>query len=229
MNISSRHLLSYAEADKLVLLAFIDTLSFRINAISSDTGQPEVAIIQSELASHINTLRSNSQIVANKLNANDWQKNGTEIWNVATRLGRKFWTGSSDTDNKNTALTRVHGLLRAFAFLLLDCAYRSKLKADKHGARHELVRLLRTANKAAKTCLNTLQLELCTAIFERAADLDVELSKLLQEAVTGQDEEQSQRMDEHTNYKRLQLEYCALRVVLVGSPDGKRLYTRSTH
>lgn len=198
--------------DTFISVGFIDTLSSRINAITDNAKQPETAALQAELTSHINTLRSNSRSIANKLNTNDWQNQGTELWNVSTRLGRTFW---EDGSNEVTAASRIHGSLRTFAFLLLDCAYRNKRKEENNETRPNITRHARTANKAAKTCLNTLQLDLCTAIFERAADLDVELSKLLQEAVAGRDEDQSQRTDEHIEYRRLQLDYCALRIVLV--------------
>jgi len=209
-------------------VAFVDTLPFRINSITTNATQSEIAALQSELTSHINTLRTNSQNVANKLNTNEWQKQGIEIWNVSTRLGRTFWEGSSNVDNKVTSEARIYGSVRTFAFFLLDCAYRSRRKEENHETRLDIAKHARIANKAAKTCLNTLQLGLCTAIFERAADLDVELSKLLQEAVAGRDEDQSQRIDEHTKYRRLQLDYCALRIVLVRFRYVKNIYTHSS-
>lgn len=207
------------QANKNDPIAFIDSLPSRISHLGTPTTSVEIATLQLELNSHISTLRSSSQIIACKVNAIDWQKKGTEIWNLSTRISRTICEGKDDDDTIATATTRIYGPLRAFAFLLLDCAYRARRKADspqnRQDLRHDLIRLFRNANKAAKTCLQTVQLDLCTAISERAADLDIELSKKSQDGAVGQDEDQRHSTDDHTEYRRLQMDYCALRIVLV--------------
>lgn len=202
-------------ADKGRASAFIDTLGSRITSSATNVAPAELATLQAELQSHINTLRSNGQILANKVDTSAWRKRGTDIWNLSTRLDRTTWEASNDVAQAATATTRVYGLFRVFAFLLLHCAHRGKRKANNLDHKHELLRLLRIANKTVKACLKTSQLDLCTTVCERAADIDDEISKLLQDTIAGLDEDQPRTTNDTTEYGRLQLEYCALRIALV--------------
>jgi hypothetical protein len=78
------------------------------------------------------------------------------------------------------------------------------------------VKLLRSANRAARTCLDTAQLDLCTAIFEKAADVEKWMEQNTQSLPTapvpnGVDDSN----DNDRIYQRLKLEYYGLRILLV--------------
>ncbi|KAF2154269.1 hypothetical protein K461DRAFT_320422 [Myriangium duriaei CBS 260.36] len=89
-----------------------------------------------------------------------FDQRGTEIWNLATRLGH------GDTGN----VTIVLPLIRAFALSLLKVSFRSTgskgMKQDQAA-----VRILRTSLKSAKTCINSGELDLATDLLQDSADL----------------------------------------------------------
>jgi len=108
------------------------------------------------------------------------------------------------------------GLLKSLAFLLLACGYKPGRDTNKIRDWENGVKLLRSANRAARTCLDTAQLDLCTAIFERAADVEQwmeQTTKSLPRApgVNGVDDTN----DNERIYQRLKLEYFGLRILSV--------------
>ncbi|PNS16870.1 hypothetical protein CAC42_4834 [Sphaceloma murrayae] len=93
------------------------------------------------------------------VNAAEYDKKGTEIWNKATRLDR------DEDSNVNKTLP----LLRSFALALLHTAYQAlpKKPASKPEA---TVRIMRTTLKAGKTCIEAGELALATEALQKAAD-----------------------------------------------------------
>lgn len=93
-------------------------------------------------------------------------------------------------------------LLRAYAFLLLDSAGTHMVKARE---RKPCIRLMRVALKAAKACILGKDLDNATRVLERAATYEDIL-----------DGAGHQSHDGETDVaRRLQLEYFAVRTVLV--------------
>lgn len=74
----------------------------------------------------------------------DFDRYGTTIWNLCTRLRREY-----DTD-KSEDIPLILLLARVYAFLLLDCAHQSG-----NAAPGNLQRLMRIGLKAAKSGLGS--------------------------------------------------------------------------
>ncbi|KAI4727187.1 hypothetical protein E4T49_05102 [Aureobasidium sp. EXF-10728] len=95
--------------------------------------------------------------------AADSDRLGTQIWNAAIRL----------KDQSSPILKtwpQLEPQLRVLAYFLLDTAQRSYVKHGSRKSIQNLVRILKTALKAARICINANALELCTMLFEKVAE-----------------------------------------------------------
>lgn len=84
---------------------------------------------------------------------------GTKIWNASLRIRQQ---------KPDMASPRLLSYLRVFAFLLIDLAQQAVAK-QLEKARENLVRILRTALKTARTCIDSDELDLSARVFERIA------------------------------------------------------------
>ncbi|GAB7352848.1 hypothetical protein MBLNU459_g3456t2 [Dothideomycetes sp. NU459] len=84
---------------------------------------------------------------------------GTRLWNTSLRLRQQ---------RPDLTSPRLLSQLRVFGFFLIDLAHRAMPKQPQK-AGDNLIRILRTALKAARTCINSNELELATRVFECAA------------------------------------------------------------
>jgi hypothetical protein len=100
-----------------------------------------------------------------------------------------------------TSRNRALCLLRAFSFLLLDAA----AAQTKGRPLKSCIRLMKVALKAARMCIEGIELSNATKVLERAAEYQDVLSK--QTDGTGNEESEVAR--------RLRMEYFAVRTTLV--------------
>ncbi|KAH0365376.1 SPO22-domain-containing protein, partial [Aureobasidium melanogenum] len=95
--------------------------------------------------------------------APDYDRLGTQLWNAAIRL----------KDQSSPLLKtwpRFESQLRVLAYFLLDAAHRSYVKHGSKRSSQNLVRILKTALRAARICMAAEALELCTMLFEKVAE-----------------------------------------------------------
>ncbi|KEQ69702.1 SPO22-domain-containing protein [Aureobasidium namibiae CBS 147.97] len=95
--------------------------------------------------------------------AADFDRLGTQIWNASIRL----------KDQSSPTLEtwpQLEPQLRVLAYFLLDTAQRSYVKHGSKKSSQNLVRILKTALKAARICIASDALDLCTMLFEKMAD-----------------------------------------------------------
>lgn len=85
---------------------------------------------------------------------------GAELWNVATGI-------LSEDENEASDLIRVGVRVRVFALLLLDAALRASQRRSKD--RDEVIRILKTAIRAARLCLEKNELDLALVALETCA------------------------------------------------------------
>lgn len=167
----------------LTLTAFAKGLANRVERSPSD------ALLLNELSTHIETLPLAPASTSDKKEELD--RVGTDLWNLSTHLRR----------NERSSSGYLPCLLRVFAFLLLD-----SVQPGTDCGPQNCVRLLKVALKTAKTCLDTVQLDLCAKSLERAARYEEELSKSAAE----------EWPVEGMVYEKLRAEYFILRTALVG-------------
>lgn len=115
-------------------------------------------------------------------------------------------------------------LIRAFTFYLLDCVARShKHVAATTSAKRpaseqwkDTIRLLRTALKTAKSCLEDLQLEHGAKLLERAAEYEDALQKFAARKTKSGHEQQAFEEDEDKAaiHRMLRMYYLGLRMTL---------------
>ncbi|KAI9690965.1 MAG: hypothetical protein M1822_008585 [Bathelium mastoideum] len=117
---------------------------------------------------------------------------GTNIWNLSTKLRR---------GDESSEIKRLVSLLRAFAMLMLDAA-----QQGGNSALHNSTRLFRVSLKAAKTCLDSGNADICLKMLEKAAKYESEMSK----------PENRPTPEDDLAYKRLSGEYFVMRTALVG-------------
>ncbi|KAF3765502.1 hypothetical protein M406DRAFT_67943 [Cryphonectria parasitica EP155] len=171
----------------LSILAFASDLSKRLPKDKDDT---EVA---ASLLSEVQTQMQSIGRYADKMNHGmtgdeDLEREGTNLWNLCTRLNRAF----TDKGQKTSPAFRLVLAGRVLAYQILHlCQWSSKNTA------HITTHLMRIALKAAKCCTGSF-------ILQRAADYHDHLKQLAQ--VPGQDHD-----DEST---RLEAEWTAMRIVL---------------
>lgn len=95
--------------------------------------------------------------------APDFDRLGTQIWNAAIRL----------KDQSSPLLKtwpQFESQLRVLAYFLLDTAQRSYVKHGSKKSYQNLVRILKTALRASRTCIAAEALDLCTMLFEKVAE-----------------------------------------------------------
>jgi hypothetical protein len=95
--------------------------------------------------------------------AADFDRLGTQIWNAAIRL-------KDQSDPIMKTWPQLEPQLRVLAYLLLDTAQRSYVKHGSKKSSQNLVRILKTALKAARICIASDALDLCTMLFEKMAE-----------------------------------------------------------
>ncbi|KAI5270015.1 hypothetical protein E4T47_06531 [Aureobasidium subglaciale] len=88
---------------------------------------------------------------------------GTEIWNAAIRL-------KDQTSPLLKTWPLLEPQLRVLSFFLLDTAQRSYVKHGSKSSAQNLVRIFKTALKAARICISANALDLCTRLFEKVAE-----------------------------------------------------------
>ena len=93
----------------------------------------------------------------------DFDRLGTQIWNAAIHL-------SDQSSPMLKTWPQLEPQLRVLALFLLEAAQRCYVKHDNKKSSQNLVRVLRTAMKAARICINANALDLCTRLFEKVAD-----------------------------------------------------------
>lgn len=93
----------------------------------------------------------------------DFDRLGTQIWNAAIHL-------SDQSSPMLKTWPQLEPQLRVLALFLLEAAQRCYVKHGNKKSSQNLVRVLRTAMKAARICINANALDLCTRLFEKVAD-----------------------------------------------------------
>jgi len=92
------------------------------------------------------------------INAVDAGQLGTELFNAATRANRERQCPGP-----------IFSLLRAFAFSLIDAAYRASVKRGAQDKDMQ-IRVITVSLKAARTCIENTDFDICGQIFQAAAD-----------------------------------------------------------
>ncbi|KAI4848171.1 hypothetical protein E4T45_06456, partial [Aureobasidium sp. EXF-8846] len=88
---------------------------------------------------------------------------GTQIWNAAIRL-------KDQSDPILKTWPQLEPQLRVLACFLLNTAQQSYVKHGTKKSSQNLVRILKTALKAARICIDSGALDLCTMLFEKVAE-----------------------------------------------------------
>ncbi|KAI5240059.1 hypothetical protein E4T43_06366 [Aureobasidium subglaciale] len=90
------------------------------------------------------------------------------------RLGTKIWNAAIRLKDQSSPLLKTWPLLepqlRVLSFFLLDTAQRSYVKHGSKSSAQNLVRVFKTALKAARICIAANALDLCTRLFEKVAE-----------------------------------------------------------
>ncbi|KAG8627159.1 hypothetical protein KVT40_004642 [Elsinoe batatas] len=149
-----RHDHGKATSHKDHLLTLADKLHQRLTTGAID--QPLCANIRLALGNF------NPRQVRGNINAAEFDKKGTTLWNAATRLQHN---DTSETANA----TKVLPLLRSFALVLLHTAHQASSKKSTNRP-EAIIRILRTSLKAGKSCIDSSELNLASEILQRAAD-----------------------------------------------------------
>jgi hypothetical protein len=95
--------------------------------------------------------------------AAEFDRLGTQIWNAAIRL-------KDQSSPMLNTWPQLEPQLRVLAYFLLDTAQRSYVKHGSKKSSQNLVRVLKTALKAARICIASNALDLCTMLFEKMAE-----------------------------------------------------------
>ncbi|KAH0013899.1 SPO22-domain-containing protein, partial [Aureobasidium melanogenum] len=132
----------------------------------------------------------------------DFDRLGTRLWNAAIRL----------KDQSSPLLKtwpQLESQLCVLAYFLLDTAQRSYVKHGSKKSSQNLVRILKSASKAARICIAAEALDLCTMIFEKAADHVQHIQNLPQDHKKDKQESEAEEM-----LKELIADYHLLRATL---------------
>lgn len=132
----------------------------------------------------------------------EFDKIGTELWNLSTRLRRDKPAQDRKAKDTKTHNNNTICLLRAFAFLLIDSAGSHAVRSQEPKS---CIRLMKVALKAAKVCISAKEFDSATKVLERAAIYEDILK------AEGNDELGA----EVELARRLRLEYFTIRTVLV--------------
>ncbi|KAK6002464.1 hypothetical protein QM012_002102 [Aureobasidium pullulans] len=139
--------------------------------------------------------------------APDFDRLGTQIWNAAVRL----------KDQSSPLLKtwpRLETQLRVLAYFLLDTAQRSYIKHGSKNSSQNLIRILKTALKAARICIATETLDLCTLLFEKVAEHVEHTQDPPREHKKDKQESEAEEM-----LKELKADYYLLRATLSWKQD----------
>jgi len=209
----------------------------------------KLAALTSEVRSHINTLFAfasnySNVALATARKEEDWDKKGTELWNLCARLNRHdsndYERGVSHMGLKNQnastspSLASLLALARLLAFLFLDYGFKSTshtrrkmgndrgatAQAQKSSELSKVVRLLKVANKAARSCLMQRHTELASKVLERAAEYEDAMGRAgasTDHCLEGNAPDVEQE-DDRRMFARLRADYLGLRIMLVCFP-----------
>ncbi|KAH0162689.1 SPO22-domain-containing protein, partial [Aureobasidium melanogenum] len=134
--------------------------------------------------------------------APDFDRLGTQLWNAAIRL----------KDQSSPLLKtwpQFEPQLRVLAYFLLDTAQRSYVKHGSKKSSQNLVRILKTALKAARSCIAAEALHLCTMLFEKVAEHVEHIQDSPREHKKDKQESEAEEM-----LKELMADYHLLRATL---------------
>lgn len=134
--------------------------------------------------------------------APDFDRLGTQLWNVAIRL----------KDQSSPLLKtwpQFEPQLRVLAYFLLDTAQRSYVKHGSKKSSQNLVRILKTALKATRICIASEALNLCTMLFEKVAEHVEHIQDSPREHKKDKQESEAEEM-----LKELMADYHLLRATL---------------
>jgi len=250
-----------------VFSEFLPSLSSRLASLSSSThastkvatttsaarqkDTDQITALTSEVRSHINTLLafaskySNAALAAARREEN-WDKRGTELWNLCARLNRTDSNGleRAPASSSPPSFSSLLALARLLAFLFLDYGFKSsghsrrrkigidggggagtqaQAQAQKSSEFGRIVRLLKVANKAARACLVQRHVELASKVLERAAEYEDAVAKTggVSEGQVRDDERNVERDGDNSKMvSGLRADYLGLRIMLVCSALG---------
>ncbi|MCJ1388414.1 hypothetical protein MMC18_001261 [Xylographa bjoerkii] len=129
----------------------IKILEFASNLEKALTSIPRPLSLATDILSNIDKLAEHRLIAAG--NFRDVDEYGTRLWNLSSRLKK----------DEATSMQLVC-LVRVFACLLLDCGHRSRA-----GGIANAIRVLKSALKTTKLCLEQRHIALAERIVEKAA------------------------------------------------------------
>ncbi|GAB7337066.1 hypothetical protein MBLNU457_g2471t3 [Dothideomycetes sp. NU457] len=136
------------------LKEYVKRLLRQVEAKTLDKGT------QQKLRSHLASSLPLPLAQLRSINANDIGKLGTELFNAATRANREA---------PDQCPGSMFALLRACGFSLVDAAYRASVKRGGQD-KDAQVRAINVSLKAARTCIDNAELDVCGQIFLAAAD-----------------------------------------------------------
>lgn len=134
--------------------------------------------------------------------APDFDRLGTQLWNAAIRL----------KDQSSPLLKtwpQFESQLRVLAYFLLDTAQRSYVKHGSKKSSQNLIRILKTALRASRTCIAAEALDLCTMLFEKVAEHVEHIQNLPREYKKDKQESEAEE-----SLKELTADYNLLRATL---------------
>ncbi|MCJ1284476.1 hypothetical protein MMC26_003808, partial [Xylographa opegraphella] len=176
-------MLKYAIRYRLIGNLNIEYASSLENTLTVIPRPPSLA---TDLLEHIDKLAEHRLVAAIDFRAVD--EYGTRLWNIASRLKK---------DEANSI--KLVCLVRVFACLLLDCGYRSTA-----GGTANAIRVLKSALKTTKLCLDQRHVALAERIVEKAA--------YYEEALKHCDRDDVQ--DSNTLHTDLSSDYFMMRIAL---------------
>ncbi|CAI6268821.1 unnamed protein product [Periconia digitata] len=133
------------------------------------------------------------------------ERYGTELWNLSTRLRREHLQPNDKNSSDISLKSRATSLLRVFSFLLLDAVSGPSGQTPSAGDRRsQCIRLMKVALKAAKVCIENLEVAPATKVLERAAEY---------EDILGQEGSREDHEDSMIG-KQLRVEYFGIRTLL---------------
>ena len=163
---------------------FTENIYERLTLDFCDTG------LSTELLAHISHLPL-PQAAFTAPRRRKLEASGIRLWNLATSVKNEIHNAAGGKPDTSA--------LQVFSYFLLDSAHHSG-----PGTNANEIRLLRTALKTARCCLDEAHDDLCTKVLERAAYYEDSLIK-----------EEDMTFEEKTLVARLRVDYYATRATLV--------------